>query len=69
MADTGRLSGLRDSIADVVRALLKLLRWHMTLTPQIGHIKAEPAEPVVVLDVGGFHSALTLARRVLNGDA
>ena len=50
MADAERLSGLRDSIADVDRALLEMLRRRMVLAAEIGRIKAAAAEPVVVRD-------------------
>jgi chorismate mutase/prephenate dehydrogenase len=50
MADAGQLIGLRDSIADVDRALLEMLRRRMVLAAEIGRIKAAAAEPVVVRD-------------------
>ncbi len=45
------LSPLRDSIAEVDRALLELLRRRMDLAAEVGRIKAEAGQPVVVRDV------------------
>src|SRR6185436_19930593 len=45
------LSGLRDAIADVDRALLELLRRRMDLAAEVGRIKAVTDRPVVVRDV------------------
>ena len=50
MSDSKRLSTLRDAIADVDRALLELLRRRMELGAQIGRVKAEAGDPVVVRD-------------------
>ncbi|HEX9943081.1 MAG TPA: chorismate mutase [Thermoanaerobaculia bacterium] len=44
------LSGLRDSIAEVDRALLELLRRRMELAAEVGRIKAESAMSIVVRD-------------------
>ncbi len=45
------LSSLRDSIAEVDRALLELLRRRMELAAEVGRIKAGSNLPVVVRDV------------------
>lgn len=45
------LSTLRDSIVDVDRALLELLRRRMDLAAEVGRVKAEANLPVVVRDV------------------
>ena len=45
------LSQLRDSIADVDRALLELLRRRMDLAAEVGRFKADADLPVVVRDV------------------
>ncbi|HYX23862.1 MAG TPA: chorismate mutase [Thermoanaerobaculia bacterium] len=45
------LSGLRDSIAEVDRALLELLRRRMDLAAEVGRVKAASNIPVVVRDV------------------
>jgi chorismate mutase/prephenate dehydrogenase len=45
------LSELRDSIAEVDRALLELLRRRMDLAAEVGRVKAEADLPVVVRDV------------------
>lgn len=45
------LSDLRDSIAEVDRALLELLRRRMELAAEVGRIKAGSATPVVIRDV------------------
>jgi chorismate mutase/prephenate dehydrogenase len=47
----GVLSGLREAIADVDRALLELLRRRMELAAEVGRIKAASGAPVVVRDV------------------
>ncbi|HEX4960598.1 MAG TPA: chorismate mutase [Thermoanaerobaculia bacterium] len=51
MGPTDPLSTLRDSLAEIDRALLELLRRRMDLAAEIGRIKAEAAMPVVVRDV------------------
>jgi chorismate mutase-like protein len=51
MSPPDPLSSLRDSIAEVDRALLELLRRRMELAAEVGRIKAESAMPVVVRDV------------------
>jgi chorismate mutase / prephenate dehydrogenase len=45
------LSNLRDSIAEVDRALLELLRRRMDLAAEVGRVKAASNIPVVVRDV------------------
>src|SRR4051812_11892919 len=45
------LSNLRDSIAEVDRALLELLRRRMDLASEVGRFKAASNIPVVVRDV------------------
>ena len=50
MADLDRLTGVRDAIADIDRAMLELLRRRMTLAAQIGRLKAEAGQPIVVRD-------------------
>jgi len=45
------LSALRDSIAEVDRALLELLRRRMDLAAEVGRVKAASNIPVVVRDV------------------
>ncbi len=45
------LPHLRDSIAEVDRALLELLRRRMDLAAEVGRVKAEGDAPVVVRDV------------------
>src|SRR5688572_13824840 len=44
------LSSLRDSIAEVDRALLELLRRRMELSAEVGRIKAAAGSPVEVRD-------------------
>jgi chorismate mutase/prephenate dehydrogenase len=51
MGQDGDLSELRESIADIDRSLLELLRHRMELASRIGIIKAESGLPVVVRDV------------------
>ncbi|HSG41251.1 MAG TPA: chorismate mutase [Thermoanaerobaculia bacterium] len=51
MSSPDSLSNLRDSIADVDRALMELLRRRMDLAADVGRIKAESNLPVVVRDV------------------
>jgi len=51
MSSSDPLSTLRDSLAEIDRALLELLRRRMDLAAAIGRIKAETAMPVVVRDV------------------
>src|SRR6185295_1011233 len=51
MSSPDPLSGLRDAIADVDRALLELLRRRMDLAAEVGRIKAVTDRPVVVRDV------------------
>lgn len=51
MSSPDPLSPLRDSIADVDRALLELLRRRMDLAAEVGRIKAATGRPVVVRDV------------------
>lgn len=51
MSSSDSLSGLRDSISEVDRALLELLRRRMDLAAEVGRIKAESNLPVVVRDV------------------
>lgn len=51
MSSPDPLSDLRDSIAEVDRALLELLRRRMELAAQVGRIKADSAMPVVVRDL------------------
>lgn len=55
------LSGLRDAIAEVDRALLELLRRRMELAAEVGSIKAATNRPVVVRDVED--QVLTRARQ------
>ncbi len=45
------LSDLRDSISEVDRALIELLRRRMELAAQVGRVKAERGLPIVVRDV------------------
>jgi chorismate mutase / prephenate dehydrogenase len=45
------LTGLREAIADVDRALVELLRRRMQLASEVGRIKAAAGAPVVVRDV------------------
>ncbi len=56
-----RLTELRESIADVDRALLELLRRRMALAADVGEIKARTGAPVVVADVE--EHVLTRARQ------
>jgi chorismate mutase/prephenate dehydrogenase len=49
--DMTPLADLRDSIAEVDRALLELLRRRMDLAAEVGRVKAEADLPVVVRDV------------------
>lgn len=51
MENSTSLAELRESIAEVDRALLELLRRRMELAAQVGQIKAERGTPVVVRDV------------------
>ena len=51
MSSPDPLSDLRDSIAEVDRALLELLRRRMDLAAEVGRIKAVTNRPVVVRDV------------------
>jgi chorismate mutase/prephenate dehydrogenase len=51
MSPSDPLSGLRDSLAEIDRSLLELLRRRMELAAEIGRIKAEHDRPVVVRDV------------------
>jgi chorismate mutase-like protein len=51
MSSSDPLSALRDSLAEIDRALLELLRRRMDLAAEVGRIKAEAAMPVVVRDV------------------
>lgn len=51
MSSSDPLSPLRDSLAEIDRALLELLRRRMDLAAEVGRIKAEAAMPVVVRDV------------------
>jgi chorismate mutase/prephenate dehydrogenase len=55
------LSSLRDSIAEVDRALLELLRRRMELAAEVGRIKAAAGSPVEVRDVE--HIVLDRARQ------
>src|SRR5215210_742046 len=55
------LSSLRDSIAEVDRALLELLRRRMELAAEVGRIKAASGSPVEVRDVE--HIVLDRARQ------
>jgi len=45
------LSALRDSLADIDRSLLELLRRRMELAAEVGRIKTENDRPIVVRDV------------------
>ena len=45
------LSSLRDSLADIDRSLLELLRRRMELAAEVGRIKTENDRPIVVRDV------------------
>jgi chorismate mutase / prephenate dehydrogenase len=45
------LTGLREAIADVDRALVELLRRRMQLASEVGRVKAAAGAPVVVRDV------------------
>lgn len=51
MEDGPELANLRESIAEVDRAMLELLRRRMALAAEVGRIKAERGTPVVVRDV------------------
>lgn len=51
MSSSDPLSVLRDSIADVDRSLLELLRRRMELAAEVGALKASSGAPVVVRDV------------------
>ncbi|HEX6903470.1 MAG TPA: chorismate mutase [Thermoanaerobaculia bacterium] len=51
MNPSDSLSSLRDSIAEVDRALMELLRRRMDLAAEVGRVKAESNLPVVVRDV------------------
>jgi len=51
MENSAELANLRESIAEVDRALLELLRRRMELAAEVGRIKAEQGTPVVVRDV------------------
>ena len=51
MSSPDPLSPLRDSIAEVDRALLELLRRRMDLAAEVGRLKAAASLPVVVQDV------------------
>jgi chorismate mutase/prephenate dehydrogenase len=51
MSPSDPLSSLRDSIANVDRSLLELLRRRMDLAAEVGRIKAASGAPVVVRDV------------------
>jgi len=51
MSHSGPLAALRDSLADIDRALLELLRRRMDLAAEVGRIKAEAGLEVVVRDV------------------
>lgn len=51
MSSPDPLSGLRDSIAEVDRALLELLRRRMELAAEVGRLKAAAGTPVVIRDV------------------
>ena len=55
------LSSLRDSIAEVDRALLELLRRRMELAAEVGRLKAAAGSPVEVRDVE--HIVLDRARQ------
>ena len=55
------LSSLRDSIAEVDRALLELLRRRMELASEVGRIKAAAGSPIEVRDVE--HLVLDRARQ------
>jgi len=48
---TEDLTGLRESIAEIDRALLELLRRRMELAARVGAVKAATGQPVVVRDV------------------
>jgi chorismate mutase / prephenate dehydrogenase len=61
MSKPDPLATLRESVVEVDRALLELLRRRMELAAEIGGIKAENAMPVVVHDVE--NRVLTLARQ------
>jgi chorismate mutase-like protein len=61
MSTDDPLSSLRDSIAEVDRALLELLRRRMELAAEVGRVKAESGSPVVVRDVED--KVLTRARQ------
>src|SRR3954453_9615039 len=51
MSHSGPLAVLRDSLADIDRALLELLRRRMDLAAEVGRIKAEAGLPIVVRGV------------------
>lgn len=55
------LSSLRDSIAEVDRALLELIRRRMELAAEVGHVKAASGAPVEARDVE--HQVLARARQ------
>jgi chorismate mutase/prephenate dehydrogenase len=55
------LPPLRDAIADLDRALLELLRRRMEIAGEVGRIKAERGDPIVVRDVE--HQVLARARQ------
>jgi len=51
MSPSDPLSKLRDSLAEIDRSLLELLRRRMELAAEVGRIKAEHDRPIVVRDV------------------
>ena len=51
MSTSDPLSALRDSLAEIDRSLLELLRRRMELAAEIGRIKTENDRPIVVRDV------------------
>ena len=51
MSSSDSLSTLRDSISEIDRALLELLRRRMDFAAEVGRVKAEANLPVVVRDV------------------
>lgn len=61
MSGAEDLSRLRDSIAEVDRALLELMRRRMELAAEVGRVKAESNLPVIVRDVED--QVLTRARQ------
>ncbi len=56
-----RLTGLRESIAEVDRSLLELLHRRMALAAEVGRVKAGKGQPIMVPEV--HHRVLSRARQ------